>query len=37
MTSTFEIMKSDPQAGKSEALRRAMLAYLNDTSNPWNA
>ena len=37
MTSTFEIMKSDPQAGRAEALRRAMLAYLNDTSNPWNA
>ena len=37
MTSTFEIMKADPQAGKSEALRRAMLAYLNDPSNPWNA
>ena len=37
MTSTFEIMKSDPQAGRAEALRRAMLAYLNDASNPWNA
>jgi hypothetical protein len=37
MTSTFEIMKSDPQAGRADALRQAMLAYLNDTSNPWNA
>jgi CHAT domain-containing protein len=35
MTSTFEIMKSNPQAG--EALRQAMLAYLTDTTNPWNA
>jgi CHAT domain-containing protein len=37
MTSTFDIMKSDPQVGKSEALRRAMLAYLNDKSDPWSA
>ena len=37
MTSTFEIMKSDSQAGRAEALRQAMLAYLSDTSNPWNA
>jgi CHAT domain-containing protein len=32
-TSTFDIMKSDPTLGRAEALRRAMLAYLNDTSD----
>ena len=37
MTSTFEIMKSDPSVGRAEALRRAMSDYLSDTSNPWNA
>jgi CHAT domain-containing protein/tetratricopeptide (TPR) repeat protein len=36
-TSTFDAMKSDPSLGRAEALRRAMLAYLNDTSNPRNA
>lgn len=36
-TSTFDILKSDPSAGRSEALRRAMLAYLNDPSDPLNA
>lgn len=36
-TSTFDILKSDPAAGRSEALRRAMLAYLNDPSDPLNA
>jgi len=33
-TSTFDIMKSDPKLGRAEALRRAMLAYMNDTTNP---
>lgn len=37
MTSTFDIMKSNPQVGKAEALRQAMLAYLTDTSDPSNA
>lgn len=36
-TSTFDIMKTDPTLGRAEALRRAMLAYLNDTSDPRNA
>ncbi len=30
-------MKSDPKAGRAEAIRRAMLDYMNDTSNPRNA
>jgi CHAT domain-containing protein len=29
-TSTFDNLKSDPAIGRAEALRRAMLAYLND-------
>jgi CHAT domain-containing protein len=33
-TSTFAIMKSDPSVGRAEALRRAMLEYMNDTSKP---
>ena len=36
-TSTFDIMKSDPTRGRAEALRRAMLAYLDDPSDPRNA
>jgi CHAT domain-containing protein len=36
-TSTFDVMKSDPALGRAEALRRAMLDYMNDTSNPKNA
>jgi tetratricopeptide (TPR) repeat protein/CHAT domain-containing protein len=36
-TSTFDILKSDPKLGRAEALRRAMLAYMNDTTNPLNA
>jgi CHAT domain-containing protein len=36
-TSTFESLKADPTIGRAEWLRRAMLAYLNDTSNPRNA
>jgi CHAT domain-containing protein/tetratricopeptide (TPR) repeat protein len=36
-TSTFDIMRSDPAIGRAEAVRRAMLAYLNDRSNPQNA
>jgi hypothetical protein len=30
-------MKNDPQLGRTEALRRAMLAYLEDPSDPCNA
>jgi CHAT domain-containing protein len=36
-TSTFDVMNSDPSAGRAEALRRAMLAYMDDTSDPRNA
>jgi CHAT domain-containing protein len=34
---TFEALQKDPSIGRAEALRRAMLAYLSDTSSPWNA
>jgi CHAT domain-containing protein len=33
-TSTFAMMKSDPKLGRAEALRNAMLAYINDKSSP---
>lgn len=36
-TSTFANMQKEPAIGRSEALRRAMLAMIDDTSNPWNA
>jgi CHAT domain-containing protein len=36
-TSTFDTLKADPTLGRSEALRRAMLAYLGDPSSPTNA
>jgi len=36
-TSTFDIMKSNQIIGRAEALRRAMLAYLDDRSDVWNA
>ena len=35
--STFELLKANPKLGRAEALRRAMLAYLNDMSSPRNA
>ena len=35
--STFDRLKADPKIGRAEALRRAMLAYLNDGSAPRNA
>jgi len=34
---TFDNLKVDPTIGRAEALRRAMLTYLNDASNPQNA
>jgi len=36
-TDTFEAMQKEPTIGRAEALRRAMLAMIEDTSNPWNA
>ncbi|WP_369719665.1 tetratricopeptide repeat protein [Bradyrhizobium sp. LLZ17] len=36
-TSTFDLLKSEPKIGRAEALRRAMLAYLDDASSPRNA
>jgi CHAT domain-containing protein len=36
-TSTFDRLKADPKLGRAEALRQAMLAYLNDASSPRNA
>jgi CHAT domain-containing protein len=36
-TSTFDRLKANPKLGRSEALRQAMLAYLNDRSSPRNA
>ena len=38
-TSTFDRLKADPNMGRAEALRQAMLAYpyLNDASSPRNA
>ena len=32
-TSTFGVLAADPTIGRAEALRRAMLAYLNDNSS----
>jgi CHAT domain-containing protein len=36
-TGTFNALKSDPGIGRSEALRRAMLDMIGDTSDRWNA
>jgi tetratricopeptide (TPR) repeat protein/CHAT domain-containing protein len=36
-TSTFNIMQADPKLGRAEALRRAMLGYIADRSDPLNA
>jgi CHAT domain-containing protein/tetratricopeptide (TPR) repeat protein len=36
-TSTFNVLKEHPEVGRAEALRRAMLAYMNDTSDPRRA
>jgi len=35
--STFDFLTKDPTIGRAEALRRAMLAYLSDTSDDNNA
>jgi CHAT domain-containing protein len=36
-TATFSILKADPRLGRAEALRNAMLAYMNDSVSPLNA
>jgi CHAT domain-containing protein len=36
-TSTFATLKADPKLGRAEAMRRTMLAFLNDKSLPENA
>jgi CHAT domain-containing protein/tetratricopeptide (TPR) repeat protein len=36
-TATFDILEADANIGRAEALRRAMLAYLADPSDPTNA
>ena len=36
-TSTFDLLKSEPELGRAGALRRAMLADMNDTSDPRRA
>jgi CHAT domain-containing protein len=35
--STFGILADNPSIGRAEAVRRAMLAYLSDTSEDRNA
>jgi CHAT domain-containing protein len=36
-TATFTALQRDPTIGRAEALRRAMSAFIADTSQPWNA
>jgi CHAT domain-containing protein/Tfp pilus assembly protein PilF len=36
-TTTFGFLQADPKLGRAEALRRAMLAYMNDDTDPMNA
>ena len=36
-TTAFSSLAADPKLGRAEALRRAMVAYINDTSRPINA
>src|SRR6202035_2242498 len=33
-TTTFDLLQNDPRIGRAEALRRAMLAYMNDIRDP---
>ncbi len=35
-TSIFDVMTTDPALGRAAALRRAMLAYIDDASDPRN-
>ncbi|MCK1393180.1 CHAT domain-containing protein [Bradyrhizobium sp. 1] len=36
-TSTFQILRDNPNLGRAEALRRSMLSFLADQSDPINA
>jgi len=36
-TTTFDILQKDPAIGRAEALRRAMLALINDATDPESA
>jgi CHAT domain-containing protein len=36
-TSTFDVLAAHPELGRAEALRQAMLGYMNDGSSPRNA
>jgi CHAT domain-containing protein len=36
-TGTFDALQTDPSIGRSEALRRAMVAMIDDTSDQWSA
>ena len=36
-TTTFDILQGEPKLGRAEALRRAMLAYMNDATDPLSA
>jgi CHAT domain-containing protein/Tfp pilus assembly protein PilF len=36
-TTTFDLLQGDPKLGRAEALRRAMIAYMNDSADPLNA
>jgi CHAT domain-containing protein len=37
ITSTFANLQKQPAIGRAEALRRAMLGMIVDTTNPWHA
>lgn len=37
MTGTFDALKAEPALGRAEAMRRAMLAFVDDASQPTNA
>jgi CHAT domain-containing protein len=36
-TTTFGLLKTDPGLGRAEGLRRAMVNYIEDPSDQWNA
>lgn len=36
-TATFEAQRLDPSIGRAEALRKAMVGYMADRSDPWSA